>query len=686
MRRRVTSFFGAALLLQLVSQQIKPVSALFGIGEQRFKYEGLIDLGSLGLDTAKGMVAALGDLDGGQFLELFLLSPDQRTISSWQWNRKQYKYEAVANSGGIQAPWVITNVVPGDYDYDGRLDLLVMGQENPDGWFKDDEVKMLFYRGLGGGNFSQPMSVPSSALQQPIPLDASGDMKISLLGFPFGDDKKENLKLWRNDWQESNQTQLFSLAEPPLDSATFNCKIPSPHSNAFIDLDGDCLADLFLVCQDSASSTGLAYQIWINSKESGFRLAQTGSLPAGTGQISFADMDRDGTIDMVFATCTSREGCHINIAYNQQMPLCTTTGGLTSSSAPKARRCRDVGELCVADTDFRFDLSRDASNSAFQRIPLSSLLPSQPYFILQDDAFRGSLPNSIRIGDYNKDGYPDLLVIAASSSSAHQGTVALLQSVECSRTTCSQAETQADRRAFIRVQGDKAAALNNINDAKSAIWLDIDEDGTLDMLVQRSGLSSGASRQFKFIKNNYFHDAFFLKTMTSNGACDGACVTAEGEKYQPYGVSYSGASYKFTVLDTGGTRRATQVGQLPQTAYLSLQLPYSYFGLGRTNNYVENLLVGSTRHQDEHYMAIEGVIPNSQVVIVPWQPEDGHGPSTWTKQLFLMPGRWIPWVGVTLVTTIIVLAITVLVLHINEKRQDELERRRGMHLINFDAL
>lgn len=32
-----------------------------------------------------------------------------------------------------------------------------------------------------------------------------------------------------------------------------------------------------------------------------------------------------------------------------------------------------------------------------------------------------------------------------------------------------------------------------------------------------------------------------------------------------------------------------------------------------------------------------------------------------------MPGRWIPWVGVTLITTIIVLAITVLFLHLNEK-------------------
>lgn len=169
---------------------------------------------------------------------------------------------------------------------------------------------------------------------------------------------------------------------------------------------------------------------------------------------------------------------------------------------------------------------------ALQRIPLSSILPSEPYLVLSDDAFRGTLPNAIRIGDYNKDGYPDLLVISSSSSSRHQGTFALLQSVVCSRTICSQAETEAGRRAFSRVDGDRAKALNSIKDAKSAIWIDIDEDGTLDLLVQRSGLSSGASRQFKFIKNNYFHDAFFLKTLTSNGACDGTCVTAEGEKYQ----------------------------------------------------------------------------------------------------------------------------------------------------------
>lgn len=64
--RRVTSLLGFSLLAQLVLQQAQSVTALFGFGERRFKYEGLIDMGSLGLEDVNGMVAALGDLDGGQ--------------------------------------------------------------------------------------------------------------------------------------------------------------------------------------------------------------------------------------------------------------------------------------------------------------------------------------------------------------------------------------------------------------------------------------------------------------------------------------------------------------------------------------------------------------------------------------------------------------------------------------------
>lgn len=203
------------------------------------------------------------------------------------------------------------------------------------------------------------------------------------------------------------------------------------------------------------------------------------------------------------------------------------------------------------------------------------MMPSASRLVLSDPSFRGSLPNPIRIGDFNKDGYPDLLVVSSSSSSAHQGSASLLQSVGCNRETCSKAGFSAGRRYFEKVDGSKAAALNKFDDVKSAHFMDIDEDGSLDILLQRSGKGSGASRSMSFIKNNYFHDAFFMKTLVGNGACEGLCEDENKVRYhvsrfrllsnsialprpQPYGVSYSGASYKFTVLDTAGNRKATQ--------------------------------------------------------------------------------------------------------------------------------
>jgi hypothetical protein len=51
----------------------------------RFKFEGWISLESLGLKD--GMVAAVGDVDGDQILDLFVLSADQSSVSLWLWNK-----------------------------------------------------------------------------------------------------------------------------------------------------------------------------------------------------------------------------------------------------------------------------------------------------------------------------------------------------------------------------------------------------------------------------------------------------------------------------------------------------------------------------------------------------------------------------------------------------------------------
>lgn len=89
--------------------------------------------------------------------------------------------------------------------------------------------------------------------------------------------------------------------------APFNgqvCEVSNPHSNAVIDLDGDCLsgtcsklapwpmsslsiiADVFLMC-----GTGRKYyQIWTNNKSNGYNLARSAAFPPNVGAVTFADM------------------------------------------------------------------------------------------------------------------------------------------------------------------------------------------------------------------------------------------------------------------------------------------------------------------------------------------------------------------------------------------------------------
>ncbi|GAA98182.1 uncharacterized protein L969DRAFT_93210 [Mixia osmundae IAM 14324] len=675
-RRRRTNICLACFLVALPSTH-----AFWGLPEPKFTYEGLIDVGDLGLAAAHGRIAALGDASGNQQIDLFVVSQDQRSVTLWQWDKTSYVYRA-SSEPPISAPpsFLITNVVPGDYNYDGRLDVLLMGQSNPGGWFNSDELNLAAYLGQGQGAFGPAQVLPSSGLAQPIPIDASGNMTVDLLGSIAADASKP--QLWSNTRFSGDNSSLFEIKSGPFDQATldsFDCQFPNPHSNALIDLNGDCLADLFLTCVNPRDATQLSYKIFTNEKEGGFRFAQGGNLPRGTGQIIFADMDRDGTIDMIFPTCTSSgDNCYINIAYNKQVPLCQPRQ--PSMNSDGSLQCRSSGALCVADPGFSFDLTPLETNDAFTRIPLKALIPDAPYLMLFDESIAGTVPLALQPGDYNKDGYPDLLLISSSSRLPRSGTPSLIESRACDKSSCTSAEIAQSRRVFLRVVAG-AHALNSINDARSASFLDVDEEGSLDMMIQRTG-----AKAFTFIKNKYYADAFFLKALVVNGACERYCFPATGDKYHPYGVSYSGASFKFTVLDPSGTRRATSVGQLPQTSYMNLATPYSYFGLGRTNNYVENLFIGSTRHQPLHYINVEGLIPNSQVVIVPWQPRNVQEPYTWMKELYLRPGDWIPWVGVVLIVATSILGIVVLVLHLNERREDERERQKKLHYFNFQAL
>ncbi|GLB35509.1 putative repeat domain in Vibrio, Colwellia, Bradyrhizobium and Shewanella [Lyophyllum shimeji] len=669
-RRKVFLFVCLA-----ASWLVTPSTAIWPFPPKRFTGNSLIAAGSMGLN-GDGRVVAFGDFNGDQFLDVLWLAADQQTISVHHWNHADFIYE---ESISFRHPRRVDNVVPGDFTHSGKLDLLVMSRSQ-----NRDQLDMTLYPASfeGGFDFHNPITVPPSTLSQPIPIDADGDLKIDLLGMTPSSkgDSKAPLRLWQNVWNASQpNSPMFDLVTPAFHGP--QCTLANPHSNAVVDLNGDCLADVFLMCDDGKG--GKPFQIWVNKKDDGFSLAHQGALPSGVQTISFADVDRDGTIDMVFTTCSSVSSstglgsdCYINIAYNEQLPLCSssTDSGIKNG----VRTCRPHDDLCTVDPNFKYDLTDDPTNDLFVRFPVSSLYPDSPSLLVQDVTHTPPIPLSLKLGDANLDGFPDLLFIIGSG---RDRTPSLVFSVPCAPGVVGCSSSGSGRRGW-QVAKKNTDALDAVRDARSVSFLDLDEDGTMDIMVQRTG-EAGRGHTL-FVQNNFYYDAFFLKAIVLNGACDnGWCYAPNSsERYHPFGVSYSGASYKYTVLDTSGHRSAAQVGQLPQTSYHALQTPYSFFGLGRTNNYIENLFVGSTVHANEHYIKMEGVIPNSKVVILPSTQEG----VPWKRELFLRPGEWIPWVTVTVVAGMGVLAIIVFVLHLNEKREDELERRRASHHINFDAL
>ena len=116
-------------------------------------------------------------------------------------------------------------------------------------------------------------------------------------------------------------------------------------------------------------------------------------------------------------------------------------------------------------------------------------------------------------------------------------------------------------------------------------------------------------------------------------------------------------------------------------SYNNLHTPYNLVGLGRTNNYVDQLFVGLTLHTS-HTMDLQGVIPNSQLVILPYSRTE----TGWEVELYINPSEYVSYVAFSVLMGMGVLGSVVVMLHLIEKREDEVERRRRLHVLNFDAL
>ncbi|PFH32278.1 FG-GAP repeat-containing protein [Besnoitia besnoiti] len=489
-------------------------------------------------------------------------------------------------------------------------------------------------------------------------------------------------------------------------------RIVSPHSSAVVDLDGDCRPDLVFQVELPASASSPPspssrfLEIWLSrfnpsDGRARFSLGSEGAflpLPATAGQVAFADFNADGTLDLVMPTCLTAEACNgccvdadrIVFAPNKQPGLCPS---LWSFSDQSRGPCKAADNLCGTSEFFSLPPMNETSNQF-----TVSAIDADPRVHFYGDSDH---PATLRVGDWNGDGFPDLAFIAVRNGGYR--TARLYHNVPAENDPALRTFELA--HDFSPQEGGDGTAL--LFDQMS--FFDLFEDGSLDVFcmgqTQPPVFSPSPFSNSRAFLRSADSDARFLKVTTLSAADavhsaslgDGELLNlihqneGKGEKgaatllqllrddVPPYGVASHGPAFKLTVTDLNGLKTPRTATQLSQSAHSPLQLPYVFFGLGRTNNYIEEFYVGMPLYAQIYYNMWISLIPNSQVVV---SPSPLYCPQAWQLDLSVNPSKHFFYILVTTVICLIVVAIIIFILDRREKAEDsELHRGFRSHFI-----
>ncbi|XP_018552966.1 T-cell immunomodulatory protein [Lates calcarifer] len=556
-----------------------------------------------------GTVAAFGDFNSDKQTDIFIIRKQSELVIFLADSKTPYfKPKVQKIKDVLPSDTIVTSVVPGDYDGDSQMDVLVTTQIKPEA----PTSVFIFWGNNQTLDIGGWLRLNKNFTDQPLVMDFNGDMIPDIFGMTN--------KLSTEVCYLTNRIPMWQNAL----SSPLSMRIP--HSNAFIDLNKDFTADLFLTTE------GPNFETWI-SKDGNFTKADVmpAEPPASfVGQSSFVDFDGDGYQDHLLPVCLDKS-CQNSAIY----------------LAKPSQSEKWVPVL----SDFKW------------RETVWSFVPGKP-----------SQPLALHLGDYNLDGFPDALVILRNTSSSGQQQAFLLENVPCNNASC-----KSVGRMF-RIHWDQSD-LGAIQNAIMATFFDIYEDGILDMLV----LSQAAGKNDSIIhalKNNFEADAYFVKVMVLSGLCSNDCP----EDVKPFGVNQPGPYVMYTTVDSNGYLKNASAGQLSQSAHFSLQLPYTVLGLGRSANFLDHLFVGIPRQPGETDIRKQewtAIIPNSQLIVIPFPH---NKPRSWSAKLYLTPSNSVLLTAIALIGVCVFILVIIGILHWQEKKADDREKRQEAHRFHFDAM
>uniref|UniRef100_A0A3Q3LII9 Integrin alpha FG-GAP repeat containing 1 n=1 Tax=Mastacembelus armatus TaxID=205130 RepID=A0A3Q3LII9_9TELE len=528
-----------------------------------------------------GTVAAFGDFNSDKQTDIFIIREQSELVIFLADSKAPY-FKPKVHITKDNLDTVITSVVPGDYDGDSQMDVLLTAQANP-----TNTAVFIFWGNNQTLDMGGWLPLNKTFIDQPLVMDFNGDMIPDIFGVTKSESTEvcyltKRIPVWRN-----------ALSLP--------VKMRTPHSNAFIDLNKDFTAGesmMFMQCLTMKN------------------IMAEDPLVSMVGQSSFVDFDGDGYQDHLLPVCLDNS--------------CQRSAIHLAKSGSK--------EWVTVLSDFK------------QRETVWSFVPGKP-----------NQPLVLHHGDYNLDGFPDALVVLRNTSGSGQQAF-LLENVPCNSVSC-----QSVGRMF-RIHWDQSD-LGAIQNAVMATFFDIYEDGILDMLV----LSQAEGRNDLIIhalKNNFEADAYFVKVMVLSGLCSNDCPE------DPFGVNQPGPYVMYTTVDSNGYLKNASAGQLSQSAHFSLQLPYTVLGLGRSANFLDHLFVGIPRQPGETVRNIDSILLPAQFEVL----------LNWSAKLYLTPSNSVLLTAIALIGVCVFILVIIGILHWQEKKADDREKRQEAHRFHFDAM
>ncbi|XP_049867351.1 T-cell immunomodulatory protein [Pectinophora gossypiella] len=548
----------------------------------------------------EGILAAFGDFNSDELTDAFLIINSSSIEVFLAHDKEPFlrPSQFACNFSNI----VITSVVPGDYDGDAYMDILITTQIESNLTTNLHEVRII-WGGTPLLNCSDALYVKSLVTGQPLAIDYNRDMTLDL----FGVNAQNERVYWVFNRNRTIPTEVRM-------GDGFFKKIKLPHSHSFLDVNDDNAADLLV-------TTTLDVEVWLSDEPFGFRYNNSIELlvghPAIYGQALFLDVALSGEFFLVIPVCYDIQCFNSTILIYDNLQW----------------------------HDLQVDFN-DGKGTLWRFVP-----PRKEAYL---DAI------TMRSGDFNMDGYPDILMTLSPVDNVDT-KVFLLHNIPCNQPGCKFYRT-------FEVLWDKFDSFGN--NVVMATFYDFYMDGVLDIVYVKKNTSTMKYTMHAF-RNELEYDTNFIKVIVVTGLSNKRIPILNGTLYNRkvnFGTNLPGPKIGYNTWSQEGTYRTGVCAQLSQSAHYALQLPYSIFGLDRTPNFVDTLNVGLSGYSKSWTQ----IIPNSQIVVVPAPPDD---PSQWRAQLFVTPSKVILKSVFVLTAIIIVITGFVLYLHWKERndRQDIIE-------------